>query len=174
MSYLAAMVDGKYPADTQLHDLTAKTPLVNNDEMFVLDSEDDNSAKKVLWSAIKATLKTYFDGLYAKTTASEYTALVTQASTSAPTASEKSNGFGATTFTWARSSAGVYTCTASTAVFTANKTSVLLGAKQLPSTQIGVAITSTTVITVTVTVADGATATDALLTNQEVTIRVYP
>jgi len=53
--------------------------------------------------------------------ATGYIASWTQASTSAPVPVEIFNNTGAT-FTWARTSAGLYTVTASSAVFTTNKT----------------------------------------------------
>ena len=52
-----------------------------------------------------------------------YVALITQVNTAAPTAKILQNTTGAT-LTWARTSAGVYTATANTATFTADKTIV--------------------------------------------------
>ena len=52
-----------------------------------------------------------------------YTALLTQAGTAAPVATILQNTTGGT-FTWTRQSAGNYTVTASTALFTVNKTIV--------------------------------------------------
>ncbi len=52
-----------------------------------------------------------------------YTALITQAGTAAPVATILKNNTGAT-FTWARTSSGTYTITASSNVFTNNKTIV--------------------------------------------------
>lgn len=42
----------------------AKATPVNADTIPIIDSADANSLKEVLWSQIKATLKTYFDTLY--------------------------------------------------------------------------------------------------------------
>jgi hypothetical protein len=52
-----------------------------------------------------------------------YTALLTQAGTAAPVATILKNNTGAT-FTWARTGGGTYTITASSNVFTSNKTLV--------------------------------------------------
>jgi hypothetical protein len=44
--------------------LTTKTDLVDNDSFLIEDSEVTNEKKKARLTGIKATLKTYFDGLY--------------------------------------------------------------------------------------------------------------
>jgi hypothetical protein len=53
----------------QIHDtaflLTAKTTPIDADTMPLNDTAAANVGKKVTWANIKATLKTYFDGLYA-------------------------------------------------------------------------------------------------------------
>jgi hypothetical protein len=56
-----------------------------------------------------------------------YTALLTQAGTAAPVATVLQDTTGGT-FTWSRQSAGNYTITASSALFTANKTMVFVNA----------------------------------------------
>ncbi len=51
----------------KISELTAKSPPVDNDAVPIFDSAQAlpaNQNKKVLWSVIKSTLKTYFDGLY--------------------------------------------------------------------------------------------------------------
>lgn len=48
-----------------IHSATAKTTPVDADTMGLIDSAASNAMKKVSWANIKATLKTYFDSLYA-------------------------------------------------------------------------------------------------------------
>lgn len=104
-----------------------------------------------------------------------YQAIVTQTSTSAPSAVVLNNDFGSTTFTWARTSAGLYTCTASAATFTANKTIVIMSQPLATLVSYFTVITSTTVVTLTsgLLAAGVAVVTDALLTNTLIEIRVY-
>jgi hypothetical protein len=45
--------------------LTGKTTPVDDDEIGIVDSAASNVAKKLTWANLKATLKTYFDTLYA-------------------------------------------------------------------------------------------------------------
>lgn len=55
---------------TILNAVDAKTTPVDADTMPLNDSADDSSLKKLTWSNIKATLKTYFDTLYGSAAAS--------------------------------------------------------------------------------------------------------
>lgn len=50
---------------SSIHGATAKTTPVDADTMPLIDSAASNVLKKVTWANIKATLKTYFDTLYA-------------------------------------------------------------------------------------------------------------
>lgn len=55
-------------AEPALNNKTAKAAVADNDGIVILDSAASNGTKKLLWSVIKSTLKTYFDGLYNKYT----------------------------------------------------------------------------------------------------------
>jgi len=48
-----------------IHGATGKTTPVDGDTLPLIDSEASNVLKKVTWANIKATVKTYFDTLYA-------------------------------------------------------------------------------------------------------------
>lgn len=87
------------------------------------------------------------------------------------------------TFTWARTGAGVYTLTASAAVFnTSGKTGVFVGGLNNLNAQWKAVVTSSTVITFTFAVQSlavlgllgfTATNTDALLTNTIIYVQTY-
>ena len=95
-----------------------------------------------------------------------YTALVTQAGTAAPVATILQNTTGAT-FTWARTSSGTYTITASSNVFTNNKTILFFNLGEytftvnMPWTR-----TSDTVITISL-------GGDGRITNGSFEVRIY-
>lgn len=100
-----------------------------------------------------------------------YAANISQSSTSAPTVSTPVNNIGAT-ITFARTSAGLYTATASAPVFTANKTFVFFTPVQ-GGPRITMEVSSTTVIDiqtfdVTATLADGQ------LQGNSFKIEIYP
>lgn len=58
------VIDASSFAST-VHAATSKDTPVDADEIGGVDSEENNVLKKFTWSNIKATLKTYFDTLYA-------------------------------------------------------------------------------------------------------------
>ena len=60
----AADVTDAENVGSSIHGATAKTTPVDADAMPLIDSAASNVLKKVTWANIKATLKTYFDGLY--------------------------------------------------------------------------------------------------------------
>lgn len=120
-------------------------------------------------------------------TPASYKTIVSQTGTAAPAVGgslSPLNRYPAgTTFTWARSSAGVYTLTASAAVFdTSGKTSVFLGSLNNLNGSWKAVVTSTTVITLTTAVQSlavlgllgfTATPTDGLLSATEISVNTY-
>jgi len=124
----------------------------------------------------KNTTKTFTAGDIASlasgsTAYNSYVALLTQTSTNAPVATVLSNNLTAT-LTWARTGVGVYTLTASAAIFTANKTIVFLNAGSgIPL--ISAERTSDTVLTVKTFVPSSAAATDNFITNGAFEVRIY-
>lgn len=113
-----------------------------------------------------------------------YQTIVSQTGTSAPTSNiTPINGYpSGTTFTWARTGAGVYTLTASTAVFSTTKTAVFISPLTNLNAQARGVVTSTTVVTFTTAIGSllglgllgfTATNTDALLSNTMVYVQTY-
>lgn len=107
-----------------------------------------------------------------------YQAKISQSGTSAPTATVYLNELGAT-ITFGRTSAGLYTITAGSAVFTSTKTHIFMEPPIADLVTFKPVKTSTTVITLTTglsaVIATVLTAvpTDVLLTNTLIEIRVY-
>lgn len=108
-----------------------------------------------------------------------YQAIISQSSTSAPSVTTYLNELG-TSMTWARTTAGIYTLTAGTTVFSTNKTVIILSQPLVGLVTYIVVPTSTTVITLSTFLSSviatvlTVTATDALITNLLVEVRVYP
>lgn len=116
-----------------------------------------------------------------------YQTIVSQTGTAAPVVqagfTPVSSYASGITFTWARTGAGVYTLTASTAVFnTSGKTGVFVGGLNNLNAQWKAVVTSSTVITLTFAVQSlavlgllgfTATNTDALLTNTMIYVQTY-
>ena len=94
-----------------------------------------------------------------------YTALLTQAGTAAPVATILQNTTGGT-FTWTRQSAGNYTVTASTALFTADKTIVFGNQGNIPDIDFKWNRASDTTVTLSL-------GSDAKLANGSFEIRIY-
>lgn len=117
--------------------------------------------------------------------ATSYQTIVSQTGTAAPAVSggfTPTSTYGATTFTWARTGAGVYTLTANAAVFSTSKTGVFITPPQNLNGSFRAVVTSSTVITVTTAVQSlavlgllGFTAvnTDALLNNTMIYVQTY-
>lgn len=119
--------------------------------------------------------------------ASSYQTIVSQTGTTAPAVAGSltptSTYPAGTTFTWARTGTGVYTLTASSAVFsTTGKTGVFITPPQNLNGSFKAVVTSSTVITVTTAVQSlavlgllgfTATPTDALLTQTMIYVQTY-
>lgn len=101
---------------------------------------------------------------------------LTQSSTDAPTAIIRKNDFAGADFTLGYTSAGLYTITASEAIFTSGKTYTFTSDIQNGLHNFKVVVTSTTVLTITTNLISGAaavTATNALLSNTMLVCEVY-
>jgi hypothetical protein len=72
--------------DAQTHAATSKTTPVDADELPIVDSASSFSLKKLTWGNLKATLKAYFDGIYANLSSPALTGTPT-----APTATAGNN-----------------------------------------------------------------------------------
>lgn len=70
---------------SSIHGVSTKATPVDNDEFGLIDSAASNVLKRVLWSAVKATLKTYFDSLYASVSGSFTAASTTEVLTGTDT-----------------------------------------------------------------------------------------
>ena len=90
--------DGKVPED-QLPEMNYESPLKNNaakdtpvdgDSLPLVDSADGSKTKRVLWSRVKAVLKTYFNQLYAAATHSHAWSAITGKPSSFPPATHAS------------------------------------------------------------------------------------
>lgn len=71
----AALAD--YAVAPQINGATAETSIADADEVGFVDASASNALKKITWANFKATLKTYFDTLYA--TAASVSAAITAA-----------------------------------------------------------------------------------------------
>lgn len=109
-------------------------------------------------------------GLQSQTGFLAYIASLTQTSTTAPVATVQQNDFSAlATLTWARTSAGFYTLTASKPIFTSAKTRVKLG-----SVKGLVEVTSITSTVITIkTYDDAASIADVKLLNTAIEVQVW-
>lgn len=113
---------------------------------------------------------------------SSYQTIVSQTGTAAPAVSgglvPVNTYAGAPTFTWARTGTGVYTLTASSAVFnTSGKTGVSISASTSPLNNVSAVVTSSTVITFTSSslnlLALGVSNADALMSKTMIYVQTY-
>ena len=142
-------------------------PLLGNNlhanDLFVVS---DVSAATTPTKSIKAKhLASYINSYNLGYTV--YTVIFSQTGGTAPTVDASLQNSTGATFTWARTGAGVYTLTASEALFTVNKTMCLLNNGGVTDTQtIQWTRTSDTVLTIT-------TSADAKITKGALEVRVY-
>lgn len=131
------------------------------------NSVDIFAGKTGVWSLITASVSS---GSVAVKT---YRALVTQTSTTAPTATVLENSLGGTVV-WARSSTGTYTATL-TGAFTSAKTFIMQPGETGTIAAIkNVLASRTSDNVVTVTTGSGGTLEDAVLSTYPIEILVYP
>lgn len=102
-----------------------------------------------------------------------YRALLTQATTAAPSATVLENSLG-DTVVWARSSTGTYTATLVGAFTSAKTFLITTGEAGTIAALKNVLITRTSADVVTVTTGSGGTLEDSVLSNSPVQILVYP
>lgn len=133
-----------------------------------VDNTDD--ASKPVSTAQQSALDAKANAPY-----KSYQARISQSGTSAPSATVYNTDFGAVTFTWARTSTGVYTVTTNSAVLTANKTHFSVQPSSGAPFNVCGFVTSTTVVSFTTSqlTAGVYLAGDDVFSKQLIEIRVY-
>lgn len=131
------------------------------------NSVDIFAGKTGVWSLITASVSS---GSVAVKT---YRALVSQATTAAPTATVLENSLGGTVV-WARSSTGTYTATLTGAFTSAKNFLLTTGEAGTIAALKNVLITRTSADVITVTTGSGGTLEDSVLSNTPISILVYP
>ena len=121
-------------ANKKISELTPKAAQLSDDDLLMIS--DYNGATYDTKSVTGANIRPYITLLFA----------ISQSGTAAPTKDWSYETEVTQTFTFARTSAGTYTITASSALFTANKTFATLGGGGNPYSFYGVSIISTTVL----------------------------
>lgn len=184
---LPFVVDNITMSAKNAHDVTVGTIVMDKDS---LKGSNGSNGTNGSVGATGATGSTGPTGLTGPTGAAatlgytKYEALLTQAGSAAPSAARKDTNFSGTTFTWTRASAGVYTLTASAAVFTSNKCAVLMGLENAANQKFSASVTSTTTVQVLTNIQSVGlvslvasliiSPTDGMLNNSLIEIRVYP
>ena len=131
------------------------------------NSIDIFAGKTGVWSLVTASAAA--GGVAVKA----YRALVSQATTAAPSATVLENSLGGTVV-WARSSTGTYTATL-TGAFTSDKTFLLTtGEAGTIAALKNVLVTRTSADVITVTTGSGGTLEDSVLSSTPIEILVYP
>lgn len=121
-------------ANKKISELTPKAAQLSDDDLLMIS--DYNGATYDTKSVTGANIRPYKTLLFA----------ISQGGTSAPTKDWSYETEVSQTFTFARSAAGTYTITASSALFTANKTFATLSSGGNPIAIYGVSVISTTIL----------------------------
>lgn len=153
---------------------------LSKSDLGLANVDNTTDANKPVSTAQQAAINAASAG---KVPYTSYHAIVSQTGSSTPTISRKDTSFSGVTFTWARSGAGVYTITASSAVFAAGKTVVIMGLENAPMQKFAATITSTSVITINTNLQTVglislvatllSNGVDGMLNNTLIEIRVY-
>jgi len=146
-------------ADKKISELTAKAAQLQDDDLVMIS--DYNGATYDTKSVTGANIRPFKTIMFN----------ISQTSTSAPTVNYSYETEVSQTFTWSRVSVGNYRLTASSALFTANKTfcQITLG-NNILDLSAGVIVTSTTQLDITNCTA--ASVDDSLLTNTILEIKI--
>ena len=146
-------------ADKKISELTAKAAQLQDDDLVMIS--DYNGATYDTKSVTGANIRPFKTIMFN----------ISQTSTSAPTVNYSYETEVSQTFTWSRVSVGNYRLTASSALFTANKTfcQITLG-NNILDLSAGVIVTSTTQLDITNCTA--ASVDDSLLTSTILEIKI--
>ena len=90
---VAAGDDSRLDAAATIHAADEKTTPVDADEVGLVDSAASNILKRLTWANIKATLKSYFDTLYAAISHSHTLSAITDLYSTPPTTNERDADF---------------------------------------------------------------------------------
>ena len=90
---VAAGDDSRLDAAATIHAADEKTTPVDADEVGLVDSAASNILKRLTWANIKATLKSYFDTLYAAISHSHTLSAITDLYSTPPTTNERNADF---------------------------------------------------------------------------------
>ena len=146
----------------RIQDLTDLTTLADTDLIVVDDyqSAGDYTTKKMTVANLKGQLGVNYK---------EFVCLINQTGTSDPTLTILANTTGAT-FSTVRQAQGIYQITTLSSVFTSNKTVITSTNYYYPYV---IDIQRTGITNITIGTYDGIAATDGVLTNATLIIRIY-
>lgn len=148
-------------ANKKISELTPKAAQLQDDDLVMVS--DYNGTTYDTKSVTGANIRPYKTIIFA----------ISQSGTAAPTKDWSYETEVSQTFTLARSTIGTYTLTASSALFTSNKTFVSItpgGASAVAN--LGAYVTSTTIITINTTDSTNGSASDSLLDYANLEIKI--